>query len=175
VSVRTYKPRLTWSEGGLSPEVLINLDRVLRSWARTPYSSGQRLKGRGADCIGSVFGVIDELDGRLRAQDPGLPQDTAMHHRDTAVVAMKEILRRYAPLRKLGAMGRAPLVVEPGDLLVTGLSNGGPGHLEMVGARKNELWHATAGPGFHQGGWSLLSEQVLYGVWRPEEKDRWIS
>lgn len=158
----------------MDPRAISNLGDVLRSWAGTPYSSGQRLRGRAADCIGAVFGAIDELDGRPRAQDPGLPQDTAMHHRESAVVAMREIMRRYAPLRKLQSVDGAPIVVQPGDLVVTGLSNGGPGHIEIVGSRKNELWHATAGPGFHQGGWSLLSEQVLYGVWRPEEKDRWI-
>ena len=35
------------------------IERVLRSWEDTPYESGQRMRGLGADCIGSVFGAID--------------------------------------------------------------------------------------------------------------------
>lgn len=149
------------------------LGKALRDWEGTPYESGQRFKQRGADCIGAVFGVIDQIDGRDRATFPGMPQDTALHNRASAVAAVRELLRRYSPASKVEALPEQPLCVEPGDVLVTGAPGGGPGHVEIVGARRNELWHALPGSGFHQGGWGLLGCQVLFAVYRIDDKERW--
>lgn len=170
----SYRPHLLWHDGELPIETLAKLGRVLGDWQGTPYESGQRFKGRAADCIGAVFGVFDELDGRVRAVDPQMPQDVAMHSRSSAVAAMRALLRIYAPVKKLRTVAGAATLVHPGDLVITGPLNGGPGHIAMVGPRRNELWHATAGPGFHQSGWSLTRDQVLHAVFRPQEKFRWI-
>lgn len=165
--IRIVRPRLTWTPHP-NPKIAANLERVLREWEDTPYESGQRLKGLAADCIGGVFGVVDELDGRPRAQHAGMPNDTAMHNRATAIAAMRELVRRYQPAIKVE--GRE---VQPGDIVVTGMIGGGPGHVEMVGPRKNELWHCVPSSGFHQGGWGLFAEQVLWAVYRITDQERW--
>jgi len=152
------------------------LGEVLESWKGTPYISGQRLRGVGADCIGSVFGAIDELDGRPRAQDPSLPADTALHNPRAAYKAVAAIRRIYAPAERL----RCPhgrLSVQPGDLLVVGTSKGGPGHLMIVGARKNTVWHASnSASGFCQTGWALGDGfERLFAVYRLGDRERWVK
>lgn len=36
---------------------------ILLKWEGTPYLSGQRIPGRGVDCVGFLCGVLDELFG----------------------------------------------------------------------------------------------------------------
>jgi hypothetical protein len=172
MSVRVYAPNFEWFRG-TNPEAAGALDKALRAWEGTPYESGQRFMQRGCDCIGGVFGVVDMVDGRDRAAFPNMPQDSSMHDRVGAIKAVRELIRRYAPLHKVEPREDGVFVVEPGDLVVTGTPGGGPGHVEIVGARKNELWHALPRVGFHKGGWSLLDMQVLYAIYRLEDKERW--
>lgn len=173
MSASIYTPNIEWEpiRSADGPAIMRALDTTLQRWRSTPYESGQRFCGRAADCIGSVFGVVDDLDGRGRARHAGMPHDTAMHQRGTAIAAMRELVRRYSPCQRLRGEGK--LHVQPGDIVVTGEPGGGPGHVEIVGARKNELWHAMPASGFHQGGWSLLSQQVLFAVYRINDKSRW--
>ena len=168
---RVYNPQMVWMPGDV--RVAVALGSALNAWMGTPYESGQRFIQRGADCIGGVFGVIDMADGRDRAAFPGMPQDAAMHSRSTAIVAVRELVSRYAPSRKVLAKDGI-FYVEPGDIVVTGSPGGGPGHVEIVGANPNELWHALPSAGFHQGGWSFLEQQVLYAIYRIQDKYRWF-
>ena len=119
-----------------------------------------------------MFGVIDEIDGRARMEPAGFPHDASLHDRAGAVRTVREIVRRYSPCHKL-VMVDGTIMVEPGDIVVTGSPGGGPGHVEIVGANKNELWHALPVAGFHQGGWGFLEQQVLYAVYRIDDKHRW--
>ena len=173
MTTRIYAPSLEWTLGDLSGMARANLGTVLEAWRGTPYESGQRFIQRGADCIGGVFGVVDDVDGRQRAQFPGMPQDASMHSPATARAAVRELVRRYAPCTKVESDSEHIFHVEPGDIVVTGSPGGGPGHVEMVGSRCNELWHALPASGFHQGGWSFLEQQLLYAVYRIGDKDRW--
>ena len=177
MSTRIYSPRLVWNPmgdyGGNGPEAAAALDAALRAWDGTPYESGQRFIQRACDCIGGVFGVVDMIDGRERAQFPGMPRDASMHDRAGAIAAVRELVSRYMPCSKLKADERGFFQVEPGDIVVTGMPGGGPGHVEIVGARKNELWHAQPSPGFHQGGWSFLEQQLLFAIYRINDKWRW--
>lgn len=177
MSVRIYKPRLTWNPigqyGGNGEGAALALDAALHAWEGTKYESGQRFIQRGCDCIGGVFGVVDMIDGRPRAQFPGMPADAAMHNRAGAIAAVRELVSRYNPCHKVEADAGGIFQVEPGDIVVTGSPGGGPGHVEIVGAHKNELWHAQPSPGFHQGGWSFLDQQVLFAIYRIEDKWRW--
>ncbi len=169
--VSIYNPQIVWEPG--DERVAAALDAELRAWDRTPYESGQRFKGRGADCIGGVFGVIDALDGRERAQFPGMPHDASLHDRAGAVRAMRELVRRYQPCHRLAT--RNGMCVQPGDIVGVGPPGGGPGHVLIVGARRNELWQALPLSGFHQSGWSLFAEQVLWAVYRIEDRERWTA
>lgn len=175
MSLRVYAPSMVWDpiRAADGPAIMLSLERALEEWRGTPYESGQRFKQRGADCIGGVFGVVDEMDGRPRATFPGMPRDTAMHDRATAIGAVRELVRRYSPCVKVVEQDGV-FLVEPGDIVVTGMPGGGPGHVEIVGARKNELWHALPSSGFHQGGWGFLAQQLLFAVYRIEDKHRWI-
>lgn len=168
---RVYRPRLEWNPG--DPAIAAALAAELERWRGTRYESGQSFPQRGADCTGSVFGVVDAIDGRARMQPAGFPHDASIHDRAGAIRTVREIVRRYSPCVKLEPDESGVFQVEPGDIVVTGAPNGGPGHVEIVGPRKNELWHAQPSCGFHQGGWSFLEQQVLYAVYRIEDKHRW--
>lgn len=172
MSTRVHSPHLVWGPGSVENCNLQALDAALRAWEGTPYESGQSYIQRAADCTGSVFGIIDSLDGRKRMEPAGFPHDGSLHDRAGAIRSVREIVRRYSPCYKVEAV-EGLFHVEPGDIVVTGLPGGGPGHVEIVGARKNELWHAQPSPGFHQGGWSFLEQQLLYAVYRIEDKNRW--
>jgi cell wall-associated NlpC family hydrolase len=143
--------------------------RVLSDWRGTPYESGQRFKGRGADCLGAVFGVLDDLDERDRSQYPDLPPDTALHNRGTALAAMKRVLTRY-PDHVLVSNNQ----VEPGDIIVSGEVGGGPGHVAIVGG-KNQVWQAIQKMGFGPTGWSLFGAQKICAVYRPTNKWEWAK
>lgn len=174
MTTRIYAPEMVWEQMGCYGEhAIIALDDTLRAWEHTPYESGQRFIQRGADCIGAIFGVIDDMDGRSRAQKPGMPHDASMHSRSTAIIAVRELVRRYSPCEKVLPDSENVFHVEPGDIVVTGMPGGGPGHVEIVGSRRNELWHALPSSGFHQGGWSFLEQQLLFAVFRIQDKHRW--
>lgn len=173
MSTRVYNPRLVWNEGDIN--VAIALGAEINNWLDTPYESGQSFPKQGADCTGTVFGIIDALDGRQRMEPAGFPHDASMHDRPGAIRAVREIIRRYAPCHKVESDENGMYQVEPGDIIVTGTPGGGPGHVEIVGANKNELWHALPTPGFHQSGWAFLDVQVLYAIYRIEDKHRWTS
>jgi hypothetical protein len=144
---------------------LARLDGELLGWQGTPYGSGQGVKQGAADCIGSVFGIIDSLDGVTRERD-SLPADVALHARDTAIGAMKKLMRVYGPSKITD--GR----VQPGDLLVVGQANGGPGHVLIVGTQRNTLWDSQPLVGFQRRGWALDASQVFHAAFRPD-KSKW--
>ena len=170
MGIRVYNASFLWTPLGDS-QIQENISRTLRAWERTPYESGQRFRGRGADCIGSVFGVVDDLDGRQRAEFPGMPRDTSMHDRASAIATVRELVKRYSPCKKVVARD-GYYYVQPGDIVVTGTAGGGPGHVEIVGM-KNELWHSLPDSGFHQGGFGFLQDQTLFAIYRIQDKDRW--
>ncbi len=173
--MKTYSLTLDWAP---LPAELGNaqarLGEALEAWRGTPYLSGQRLRGVGGDCIGAVFGVIDDVDGRPRAQDPMLPADASLHDARSAYKAVAAIRRIYAPAERL-RWDSGRLVVEPGDLLIVGTTYGGPGHLMIVGVRKNTIWHAAGrGARFDQTGWALGDGfERLFAVYRLGDRHRW--
>lgn len=178
MTVRIWGPNMVWEPSPLT-SVTLALEHTLDAWDKTPYESGQRFIQRGADCIGALFGVVDDMDGRDRAEFPGMPHDAAMHDRAGAIAAVRELVRRYSPCVKVEPEtdkdGHPIYYVEPGDICVTGHPGGGPGHVEMVGAHRNELWHALPVSGFHQGGWAFLEQQFLYAIYRIKDKHRWSA
>ncbi len=151
------------------------LHEVLAAWEGSKYESGQSVRGLVADCIGGVFGCVDDLDGQNRRAPAGMPSDVAMHQRDTAVAAMRVLIQRYQPAVKVKANSVGIFVVQPGDLLVTGQSGGGPGHIAMVGPQKNTMWEAVPSTGFARQGWSLDSTQVVWAVYRLMNKEQWLE
>jgi cell wall-associated NlpC family hydrolase len=115
------------------------LDTALRAWEGTPYMAGQQKESAGVDCVRFVAAVMDDLLRRPRTPIATLPADAALHDRDGAIAAMKRLRLAFMPNRFL----EDGELLEPGDIVVTGPSAGGPGHAMIVGARRSTLWHAT--------------------------------
>jgi hypothetical protein len=53
-------------------------------------------------------------------QPPGFPHDGALHNRAGAIVAVREIVRRYSPCHKVEADESGYFQVEPGDIHASG-------------------------------------------------------
>ena len=171
-----YIPNLLW--GPLccirSRQALARLEGVLASWEGSSYESGASVRGVAADCIGSIFGILDDLDAQGRGRTSPLPHDAAMHNRAAAMSTMRELITRYRPNVSLPISSDGFFHVQPGDIVATGYPNGGPGHVEMVGTRKNTLWHALPESGFHQTGFGLLEgAQLIWRVYRVGDRWRW--
>lgn len=146
------------------------LEQVLASWDRTPYRSGGSRRGVEGDCIGAVFGVIDEMDGRSRRQAATMPSDAAFHNPAAAYRGVAALRRLYRPAERLRHW-----LYQPGDILVVGTTHGGPGHVMIVGGRKNTLWQAHPASGFAQSGWALgQGFERLFAAYRLGDRERWL-
>lgn len=155
------------------PAAKAALERALARWDGTPYRVGQQAPavdgvGGGVDCVRFVCAVLDELLGR-RTPITTLPQDAALHARESAIAAMHQIRKLYLPNEPV-----EDGTVEPGDLLITAPPGGGPGHALIAGPRRWELWHATGLcvhrtglGGLRSAGWDLRY------VFRPGTKAEW--
>lgn len=151
--------------------VTARMDVVLARWADTPYGSGQRCCGASADCVGFVFGAIDDLDGRPRGAAPSMPPDSALHDPATSEEALRALRDLYEPVAPLPA--DAP--VQPFDILVVGARLAGPSHAMLVGTAPGHLWHCTPNVGVHRGGWALgEGYEVLRGAFRIGDRERWL-
>lgn len=144
------------------------LHKVLLTWENTPYKLGDQRKGLGTDCIRFCCGTIDEMFGFARAAIELLPQDLSMNQPATAFKTMRKLKKLYAPLEYVPISSP----VEPGDLVVSGPIGGGPGHLMIVGAQPNTLWHAT-NTKVVQTGMAVPVEQTHFKTLRFKDKALW--
>jgi cell wall-associated NlpC family hydrolase len=144
---------------------------ALERWRGTPYASGQRAPGAGADCMGFVLGVVDDVDGRSRAHDPRIPPDTALHDPKRSARAVRDILAVYAPWERVENG-----LLQPLDILIVGPAGAGPSHGMIVGPTRNTIWHCTPTAGVHQAGWCLgTGYDRLHHVYRLADRERWAA
>lgn len=156
---------------GTTPALQARMERILAEWQFTPYGSGQSLKGVAADCIGFGCGALDELDGRRRTVGAELPPDASLHDRKKSMKAVAKLRRLFHPAFRV--RGRK---VQPFDLLVAGPAFGGPGHLMLVGPRRNTLWHCSGGCGTDRAGWALeRGYETLFAVYRLADREHWLE
>lgn len=150
----------------------LELDRVLRSWEHTPYMPRKQDCGHGVDCVRFVCAVLDTMRGRQTPIET-LPDDTAMHDRVTAIAGMLKIRRAMDP-NILLKPADGSIEVQPGDVIVTGPANGGPGHAMIVGSKRNVFWE-SAGSGVRRVGLSALRQHAIevYYVFRCLDRDTW--
>lgn len=146
---------------------LKRLERVLLSWEETPYAPGQQRKGSGVDCIRFGCAVLDEMYRRPLTDLPPRAADASMHDRDGAFAVMRQIMRRY-PDHITVEDG----FVEPGDVLVVGPRDGGPGHMMIVGHQPGTCWQASADR-VHFTGLSLPTGATLFRVFRFVDRETW--
>lgn len=164
----------SWSDGGLSLAVRDRINHELCSWDETPYMLGQCVKGAGVDCIRFVCAVLNNLYREERAQIPRLPADTAMHNREGAVASVR-LVRRLYPNHEIVTN----TVLHPGDVVLTAQPGCGPGHSILVGARRNQLWHALGssryGGSVQRAGIGILddAEFAVYRIFRMTDKETW--
>lgn len=176
MNVRIRQPAWKWHELRLvsvAPSQANGIERrlesILASWDGTRYMSGQQQRGVHADCIGFVFSVVDELYGRPTPDRPTLPPDTAMHSREQALATIKALRTLYAPNTRVTDGS-----IEPGDIVVTGHKDGGPGHVMIVGPYRNTLWHCVNEIGVNQTGLGFADGfERIFGVYRFDDREKW--
>lgn len=176
-----YPTRASYSAQGLvwrnldfpgSDTVLYRLERTCEVWDGTPYMPGQRWASPsgGVDCVRFVCAVLDEMYG-VHHEIPRDVQDRSLHDPAGAQRVM-DLIRSYYPDHS--QLEKHDRVVEPGDIIVTGHSGGGPGHAILVGPRKNTLWQATR-RAVRMCGMGLLAHyQQIWTIIRPD-KTLWVS
>lgn len=146
------------------------LDKILASWEYTPYSSSIIKQGPsgGVYCTAFVARVLDELFGRDPTPMPDIPHDASMHNPKKARAALRWFFRSYP-----GSFEVKNLEVEPGDVIITGPVNGGPGHALIVGPRPNTMWQAD-GNRVHYTGMFLPEPYELHEVRRFYQREEWV-
>lgn len=160
---------LPWSWRPIDPSAEARIERVLASWKGTRYMAGACVKGHGVDCVRFVCAALDEILGLDRAKEiQAMPPDTALHTRDGAMRVMRRLRRLYEPNRIV-----TDYTISPGDIVVTGHPQGGPGHAMIAGVRENTLWQASAGK-VHFTGIALAAEQqTVFRVYRLGRLEQW--
>jgi cell wall-associated NlpC family hydrolase len=162
------RPRIVWRP--IAPEPTAALARALARWDGTPYVPGAQARGAGVDCVRFVAAVLDELRRRVTPIET-LPNDAALHAPGPARAAMLRLRRAYGPSALVHDDS-----LEPGDVVVTGVEGGGPGHALIAGDRPNVLWESP-GQGVRRVGLSALRRAgvVVFAVYRPTDKPSWRS
>jgi len=162
-------PYWTWSNGLES--IRQKLEGVINSWKGTPYAPGQQAKGIGVDCVRFVTGIMDEMSNTTHDYTT-LPPDSYLHNPARSHAAVRQIIKLYAPFQKV-IDGN----IQPGDVLVVGPRQGGPGHAYIVGCYDNELWDAT-GPGVKKTSYAgaLMNGMILHRAYRVLNSSyRWLQ
>ena len=141
---------------------------ILRSWDGTPHMDGQQCCGVAVDCVRFVSAVLDELSG-TRTELERLPQDASFHNADICWKALRQFMQAFPSTD----VGRGS--VQPGDVLITGPKNGGPGHAIVVGADQ-ALWHCD-GETVTRVGLVINGPGVfsLKKIKRPNNRERWAQ
>lgn len=147
-------------------------DRLLHEfegWRGTPHRPGQKCKGVGVDCVRFVVSVLESLTGRVSG-DVKIPQDASMHNKAAASRALRLFLSSWPLHEDIKESGK----VQPGDVIIVGPPNGGPGHALIVGVQKNTLWHA-ANSGVRMCGWCLERPMTkVFRVYRGTDRRSWL-
>ena len=109
------------------------LGQILNDWEGTPRMMGQKAKGAGADCVGFIVGVMQELVGN-KMDNP--PLADAFQVRSTTEQSFRAYLKAYPADVVEGE------VVEPGDIIIVGTKIQPMKHAMIAGNRF--LWHCGA-------------------------------
>lgn len=147
------------------PAIEARIEAVLSAWDGTPYMKGQQCRGAGVDCLRFVTAVLDELNGHAHCPIPNIPQDAAMHDPVLAARTMRAIIKAYGPATVV-----RDRIVEPGDVVVVGPPDGGPGHAMIVGSPRR-IWHATNRSVQKTG--TVIVGMKVFRIYRPSGKGGW--
>lgn len=142
---------------------------VLDSWAGTPYREGERIKGKGVDCVNFAAGFLDEM--RMQEHPTEIRRlrgDRCLSAKGGTQKAMKAFLRAYDPMHEQ----QSAYYIEPGDLAVTGVE--GPGHVLIAGATPNTWYHAVRPRGIVWTGSGRYEHEMPWRIYRyMKKKECW--
>jgi cell wall-associated NlpC family hydrolase len=142
------------------------LQSILKCWEGTPHMDGQQCKGRGVDCVRFVAAVIDEMAGTHTPLEH-LPRDASFHNRERCIGAFKRFFTLFDGCKVPDEEPK-----QPGDVLVTGPANGGPGHAIILGS-DGQLWQSLD----EVGGYApemLSNQQYKYkATMRVSDRTKW--
>lgn len=163
--------RLTWQP--LSEPLERRVRDVLDGWHETPYINVPPVRGRGANCVGLVAGVFDELFRRPEPSYlPRLAPDAGIHQDDggdRTITALHELT---------GAKRVTDGSIQPGDLIGSyGESPASPerkAHILIAGCDRWRLLHAYRGAG--KVVWTSVGvmESRIIAVYRVPNRERWL-
>ena len=156
------------ADPSLDSKLLDRFQDILESWEDTPYMDGQQAKGVGVDCVHFVSAVLDELEG-IKIPLDKIPQDACFHDKEKCSMAFRKFMRVY------GAVNIGNYNVQPGDVIICGPSNGGPGQAVSVGPH-GFMWHCDGYRVSKRGcEFFNLGEYVFKTVLRSKRRSNWIK
>lgn len=154
----------------VSSAILSKISDFYSRWIHTPYKAGQQVEGVAVDCIRllAAFGCF--LEDREQIEVTRLPQDVAFHRPDTARAAIRKLMENFPKWQRLSA----PVIIEPGDLLVVG-PPGVPSHGMLAIHRRSSLIHAVPGEGVVQAGMYMDPQSCsIHSVFRSSDRSNWV-
>lgn len=149
--------------------IIERLKKLLISWEGTPYMSGQQTKGVACDCARFITSILDSLYRIKRTKTPRLHPDCALNSPKIAWEALNLIISMYPNLHKI----KNTSFVEPGDFIVVGPINGGPGHGMIVGFQPNTLWHCIWPEVSYTGMYIQKGIQKVFRIYRAMDREKW--
>lgn len=157
-------PELIWQPLD-STDAMARLEREFLRWEGTPYKENCQRPGAGVDCVRFVCAIADAMTCRDPLDIPSIPSDKSLHDQAGAHAALRFLMRRYNA-KMIDHEG-----IEPGDVLVTGPKDGGPGHAILVGNRPNQMWQSTRPHVHYTGVGPQTGAEVFYGTLRVPKED----
>lgn len=134
------------------------LDKVLRSWRGVKFCANGRTRA-GVDCVGFIFGVLNELQGTAH----NVPLSPSHDGR-----AMVEAAIRLGDLFEHDdATGCEP---EAGDVIVVRNWMNTPAHVAIIGGDGVKAWHAVKNVGVCFTG---VKQFEVMRIYRAQEKAQW--
>lgn len=150
------------------------LSEVLKSWEKTPYAEGQRVKRMGADCVQLVVGILDEL---FRTKPPtvvpSVPVDAAIHSDESALPSLRVLRTAW-----FGSEEVKDGTIEPGDVVLTRAEANPaaplrPAHAMIVGVEPWTALHTLRGMGARFS--TIEATRGIVKVYRVREKEQWAA
>lgn len=120
------------------------------------------VKRRGADCIGFVQGVLEEL--YRRKFDLGRKSPVGLSHESDAFLAFAVRALGVLPIEKSETIGCGDLILERPE--------NGHAHIYIVGYKKGMLFHCLHGVGVCFTGTANLANNLT--LYRLKDKEQWI-
>lgn len=160
-------------EAQISPSVYDErVMSVLRSWEHTPYRDRNHAKKNGANCLGLVVKVLDELYGTEHPTAYAeLNTMDSLHRRPLAVRLVRSLVRGWFGVTRVWDCR-----LEAGDVILVRATKRdsvhGYGHCIMVGSPQ-WICHAMRGSGVVFQAPHHVTREILK-VYRPNRKELWL-